>query len=83
MLDAVGETPEWVQYGGWNMYTPEGDFFAKAGQPLTRGAHHVELRNKLKPGAAEELDGLYTGAVVAVRHNGDQDGGHHRHTAGP
>jgi phytoene dehydrogenase-like protein len=33
VLDAVGESPEWVQYGGWNMYTPEAPegFFAAAG----------------------------------------------------
>ena len=33
VLDAVGESPEWVQYGGWNMYTPEAPagFYAAAG----------------------------------------------------
>lgn len=31
VLDAVGETPEWVQYDGWCMYCPDGDFFALAG----------------------------------------------------
>ena len=31
VLDAVGESPEWEQYEQWCMYTPEGDFFATAG----------------------------------------------------
>ena len=31
VLDAVGESPEWLQYEKWCMYTPEGDFFATAG----------------------------------------------------
>ena len=31
VLDAVGESPEWVQYGGWCMYTETGDFYAKSG----------------------------------------------------
>jgi len=31
VLDAVGESPDWSQYEGWCMYTPEGDYFAKAG----------------------------------------------------
>lgn len=31
VLDAIDETPEWVQYGGWEMYTESGDFTAKSG----------------------------------------------------
>ena len=31
VLDAIGESPEWKQYDGWVMYTPEGDFYAKSG----------------------------------------------------
>lgn len=31
VFDAVGEEPDWVQYGGWAMYTESGDFFATAG----------------------------------------------------
>lgn len=31
VLDAVGESPDWVQYDGWCMYTEGGDFFARAG----------------------------------------------------
>jgi hypothetical protein len=31
VLDAVGESPQWVQYDGWWMYTEEGPFYAKAG----------------------------------------------------
>lgn len=30
-MDAVGESPKWVQYDGWWMYTPEGEYFAKSG----------------------------------------------------
>jgi phytoene dehydrogenase-like protein len=31
VLDAIGESPEWVGYGGWMMYTEEGAFEAKSG----------------------------------------------------
>mmetsp|Transcript_5657 Transcript_5657/g.12400 ORF Transcript_5657/g.12400 Transcript_5657/m.12400 type:complete len:512 (-) Transcript_5657:559-2094(-) len=31
VLDAIDESPDWVQYDGWCMYTEQGDFYAKSG----------------------------------------------------
>ena len=31
VLDAVDESPDWVQYDGWCMYTEQGSFYAKSG----------------------------------------------------
>ena len=31
VLDAIDESPEWLQYGGWEMYTEDGTFTAKSG----------------------------------------------------
>ena len=31
VLDAVGESPDWVEYDGWCMYTEQGSWYAKVG----------------------------------------------------
>ena len=43
VFDAVGESPEWVQYDGWQMYTQSGDFFARAGDETAWKATLAEL----------------------------------------
>eukprot|EP00962_Isochrysis_galbana_P037823 scaffold13304_cov112-Isochrysis_galbana.AAC.2 len=45
VLDAVGESPEWIQYDGWWMYTEEGPFFAKSGDMPHFKATMAELGN--------------------------------------
>ena len=39
----MGESPEWVQYDGWQMYTQSGDFFARAGDETAWKATLAEL----------------------------------------
>ena len=62
VLDAVGESPEWVQYDGWWMYTETGEYYAQSGDEAafkkliaSRGggggavAEWEKLREFLKP----------------------------------
>jgi hypothetical protein len=43
VLDAVGESPEWVTYNDWQMYVPEGQFNVRSGSKQAFGSELSRL----------------------------------------